>query len=186
VPSYLGLAIPRYVYGPANLFGRLGCVTFRGRCAIVALPARFGHPGFYVRTKASPWGARPMALPSTSGYLGAIHLRMACLEWLRQTLCSYARYLNVSTLHTFNRFFGFIVDQTQTLQLPLRHHQRPLHVTYLSRFYSVSSDTGHCRHMASLRLACLQGLPVVGPARLLAAMPGDLCVSTLRLIKTIP
>jgi hypothetical protein len=28
-------------------------------------------------------------------------LRSACLEWLRQTLCSYARYLGVSTLHTF-------------------------------------------------------------------------------------
>jgi hypothetical protein len=26
-------------------------------------------------------------------------LRSACLEWLRQTLCSYARYLGVSTLH---------------------------------------------------------------------------------------
>jgi hypothetical protein len=28
-------------------------------------------------------------------------LRSACLEWLRQTLCGYARYLGVSTLHTF-------------------------------------------------------------------------------------
>jgi hypothetical protein len=113
-------------------------------------------------------------------------LRSACLEWLRQTLCSYARYLNASTLHTFNRFFGSIVDQTQTLQLPLRHHQQPLHVMYLSRSYWVSSNTGHRRLMASLRSARLQGLPEVGPARLLAAMPGDLCVSTLHLIKTVP
>jgi hypothetical protein len=28
-------------------------------------------------------------------------LRSACLGWLCQTLCSYARYLGVSTLHTF-------------------------------------------------------------------------------------
>jgi hypothetical protein len=28
-------------------------------------------------------------------------LRSACLEWLCQTLCSYAGYLGVSTLHTF-------------------------------------------------------------------------------------
>jgi hypothetical protein len=28
-------------------------------------------------------------------------LRSACLRWLCQTLCSYARYLGVSTLHTF-------------------------------------------------------------------------------------
>jgi hypothetical protein len=35
-------------------------------------------------------------------------LRPACLEWLCQTLCSYARYLDVSTLHTFkiNRFLA--------------------------------------------------------------------------------
>jgi hypothetical protein len=38
---------------------------------------------------------------------------------------------------------------------------------------------------ASSRSARLQGLPVVGPARLLAAMLGDLGVSTLRLIKTM-
>jgi hypothetical protein len=33
-------------------------------------------------------------------------LRLACLGWLCQTLCSYARSLGVSTLHTFkiNKF----------------------------------------------------------------------------------
>jgi hypothetical protein len=36
-----------------------------------------------------------------------------------------------------------------------------------------------------LRSACLQGLPEVSPARLLAAMLGDLCVSTLCSIKTM-
>jgi hypothetical protein len=36
-----------------------------------------------------------------------------------------------------------------------------------------------------LRSARLQGLPEVGPARLLAAMLGDLGVSTLRSIKTM-
>jgi hypothetical protein len=38
---------------------------------------------------------------------------------------------------------------------------------------------------ASSRSACLQGLPEVGPARLLAAMLGNLGVSTLRSIKTM-
>jgi hypothetical protein len=42
--KYLGLAIPRYDYGPANLVGRPRCVIFRGRCALVALPACSGHP----------------------------------------------------------------------------------------------------------------------------------------------
>jgi hypothetical protein len=38
---------------------------------------------------------------------------------------------------------------------------------------------------ASSRSACLQGLPEVGPARLLAAMLGDLGASTLRSTKTM-
>jgi hypothetical protein len=39
---------------------------------------------------------------------------------------------------------------------------------------------------ASSRSACLQDLLEIGPARLLGAMLGDLGVSTLRLIKTMP
>jgi hypothetical protein len=82
-------------------------------------------------------------------------------------------------------FYGFIVDRPRTLQLELWHHQRSLHATRASRFYQVSSDTGHCWFKASLRSARLQGLLEVGPARLLAAMLGDLGVSTLRSIKTV-
>jgi hypothetical protein len=59
VPLYLGLAIPRYVYGSANLVGRLGCVTFRGQCALVALPAYSGHPGVYVRNEGLSVGCTP-------------------------------------------------------------------------------------------------------------------------------
>jgi hypothetical protein len=55
----------------------------------------------------------------------------------------------------------------------------------LSRSCLVSSDTGHRRFETSLRSTRLQGLPEVGPARLLAAMLGDLGVSTLCLIKTM-
>jgi hypothetical protein len=72
----------------------------------------FGRPlqDFASGVKANLWGARLMALPSTSGYLGAFCFRTfprsACLEWLCQTLCSYAGYLGVSTLQTFkiNKF----------------------------------------------------------------------------------
>jgi hypothetical protein len=37
---------------------------------------------------------------------------LACLKWLSQTLCSYAGYLGVSTLHSFNNlhFRSFIVN----------------------------------------------------------------------------
>jgi hypothetical protein len=58
-------------------------------------------------------------------------------------------------------------------------------MTRLSRSRWVSSDTGHCRLEASLRSARLQGLPEVGPSRLLVAMLGDLGVSTLHSIQTM-
>jgi hypothetical protein len=75
VPSYLGLAIPWYVYGSANLVGCPGCVTFRGRCALIALPACSGHLELYVGMKGSLWGARLMALPSISRCLAIIDPR---------------------------------------------------------------------------------------------------------------
>jgi hypothetical protein len=65
--------------------------------------------------KASLWGAHLMALPSTSRCLGAYVFetspRSACLEWLYQTLCSYARYLGVSTLQTF-KTKGFLASSS--------------------------------------------------------------------------
>jgi hypothetical protein len=69
-------------------------------------------PDFTSGMKASLWGARLLTLSSISGCLGAFcletFLRSACLEWLYQTLCSYARYLGVSALHSFiiNRFLA--------------------------------------------------------------------------------
>jgi hypothetical protein len=57
--KYLGLAIPRYIYGSANLVGRLGCVTLRGRFALVALPACSGHLVFYVGNEGLPVGCAP-------------------------------------------------------------------------------------------------------------------------------
>jgi hypothetical protein len=108
-------------------------------------------------------------------------LRSACLEWLCQTLCCYARYLGVSTLHTFKDqhcFDSFIVDN-------FNHHRRPLHATRLLRPCRVSSDTRRTLFEASMSSARLQGLLEVGPAKLLAAMLGDLGASTLRSIKTM-
>jgi hypothetical protein len=51
--------------------------------------------------------------------------------------------------------------------------------------FKIMLDTRHHRHEASLRSARLQGLLEVGPARLIAAMVGDLGVFTLRLIMTM-
>jgi hypothetical protein len=58
-------------------------------------------------------------------------------------------------------------------------------VTHLSRSCWVPSDTGHHQLEASSRSARLQGLLEVGPAWLLAAMLGDLGVSTLCSTKTM-
>jgi hypothetical protein len=74
-------------------------------------------------------------------------------------------------------FYSFIVDNFD-------HYRRPLHATRLSISYWVSSDTRHYLLEASLRSACLKDLLEVGLARLLAAMLGDLGVSTLHSIKT--
>jgi hypothetical protein len=65
------------------------------------------------------------------------------------------------------------------------HCWQPLHATRLSRSCWVSSNTGHHQLEAYLRSARLQSLLEVGPARLLAAMLGDLGVSTLCSIKTM-
>jgi hypothetical protein len=71
------------------------------------------------------------------------------------------------------------------LQLHLRHHRRLLQMMHLSRPCWVSSDTGHCCLRPPRGRHAYKGLPEVGPARLLAAMLGDLGVSSLRTINTI-
>jgi hypothetical protein len=95
-------------------------------------------------------------------------LRSACLEWLCQTLCNYAGYLDVSTLHTFkiNIFLASLSTDPGHRNFSfdvINHYRRPLHATHLSRSCWVSSDTGHHRLEAYLRLARLQGLLEVGP-----------------------
>jgi hypothetical protein len=65
------------------------------------------------------------------------------------------------------------------------HHGRLLHATHLSSSSWVSSDTRHRRFEASSTLARLQGLLNVSPSKLLAAVLGDLGVSTLHSIKTM-
>jgi hypothetical protein len=42
--KYLGLTIPWYVYGPANIVGRPGCMTSRGRCAFLSPASLFWMP----------------------------------------------------------------------------------------------------------------------------------------------
>jgi hypothetical protein len=106
-----------YDYGPANLVGRPRCVTFWGQCALVALPACSRQPEFYVRNEGLHVGCTPNGPTKYFQVLGRFcsetFLRSACLEWLCQTLCSYAGYLHVSSLHMFKiniALPSFIVD----------------------------------------------------------------------------
>jgi hypothetical protein len=71
----LGLAISWYVCGLGNLVRHPRCVTFRGRCALVACQPALDTQDFMSGMKASLWGARLMVPPSISEYLGAFHLR---------------------------------------------------------------------------------------------------------------
>jgi hypothetical protein len=85
-------------------------VTFRGRCALVALPACSGHPGFYIGNEGLHVECTPNGPAKYFWVLGRYtletFLRSACLEWLYQTPCSHAGYLGVSTLHMFNKFLA--------------------------------------------------------------------------------
>jgi hypothetical protein len=114
-------------------------------------------------------------------------LRSTCLGWLCQTLRSNAGYMGVSTLHTIKIYiFSWLHHRpTPTSQLRLRHHRRFLHSTHLSRPCWVSSDTGNCCLRPLRGRHAYKSFPEVGPARLLAAMLGDLGVSSLRSIKTM-
>jgi hypothetical protein len=92
--------------------------------------------------------------------------------------CSISECLYTSYVQDQHYFTSFINDHFD-------HYRRLLHSTHLLRSYWVPSDTRHHRLEASLRSARLQGLLEVGPARLLAAMLGDLGASTLHSIKTM-
>jgi hypothetical protein len=128
--------------------------------------------------KTSPWGARLMALPSTSGCLGATNLRPS---WVRHASGGPARLF--ATMEDI-WVSPHSIHSRSTL-LRQFHRWQPLHATHFSRSYWVSSDTGHCWFEASLRSVRLQCLPEVSPARFLAPMLGDLGVSTLHLINTM-
>jgi hypothetical protein len=60
VPSYLGLAIPRYVFGSTNLVGRHGCVTFlRSVCFVSLYQPTLDIPESYVGIEGLPMGCTP-------------------------------------------------------------------------------------------------------------------------------
>jgi hypothetical protein len=74
--KYLGLAIPRYIYGSANLVGAPQIRDLlRSVCFCKPCQPALDTKDFTSGMKASLWGARLMALPSASRCLGAIDLR---------------------------------------------------------------------------------------------------------------
>jgi hypothetical protein len=118
-----------------------------------------------------------MALPSASGCLGAYVLRPS---WGQHASSGYARLFAAMqdiwvSLHSISSRSTLLRQSFIVNNHFMRHT--------FSRSCWVSSYTEHRWFEASSRSARLQGLPEAGPARLLAAMLGDLGVSRLRLIK---
>jgi hypothetical protein len=76
-------------------------------------------PRILCRNEGLPGGCAPDGPAKYFWVLGRYtletFLRSACLEWLRQTLCSYARYLGVSRLHTF-KVNGFLALSSTKLK----------------------------------------------------------------------
>jgi hypothetical protein len=113
----------------------------------------------------------PMALPSISGCLGVFcfetFLRSACLEWLYQTLAAMQDIW--MSLHS------------------IRSRLTSLYNLFMQRSFHDHSGYPRILDVDGLRpsLAHLQGLPEINPAKLLAAMLGDLGVSSFHLIKTM-
>jgi hypothetical protein len=73
--KYLGLPIPRYDSSAANLVGHPGCVTFRGRCALVALPTCSRYLGFYVGNEGLIEGCAHSGSAKYLWVLGRFYLR---------------------------------------------------------------------------------------------------------------
>jgi hypothetical protein len=163
----------------------------RGRCAFVSPASLLWTPRILCGNEGLPMGCATDGLAKYFRVLGHLcfetFLRSACLKWLCQTPCSHAGYLGVSTLHTIkidivspasssidNQHCNFIYDPStiSSFDAPFK--------TLLGILESWA-----LLFEASSRSARLQGLLEVGPARLLAAMLGDLGASTLRLIKTM-
>jgi hypothetical protein len=139
--------------------------------------------------KASPWGARLMALPSASRCLGAYVLRPSLG---RHASSGSARLLaamqdilvSLHSIRSRSTNFWLHHQPTTNIATSAATHRRLLHSTYPSRPCRVSSDTGHYCLRPLRGRHTYKSLLEVGPARLLATMLGDLGVSTLR-IKTM-
>jgi hypothetical protein len=132
-----------------------------------------------------------MALPSTSRCLGATDLRP-----------SRGRHASSGSARLFVAMQGIRVSlhsiRSRSMLFRLLHRRSTTNIaptattssaisSFDTPFKTLLGILGYWALLfkASSRLACLQGLLEVFPARLLAAMLGDLGVSTLRLIKTM-
>jgi hypothetical protein len=136
-------------------------VTFRGRCALVALPACSGHQGFYVGNEGLHVGCTPNGPAKYFWILGRYTLetilRSTCLEWLRQTPYSHAGYLGVSTLHTFE--INIILPASSLISKTIEDlfmrctFQDPARYTQILDIIDLTPLRGRHAYKASLRSA---------------------------------
>jgi hypothetical protein len=130
-------------------------VTFRGRCALVALPACSGHQGIYVGNEGLSMGCAPDCLAKCFWVLGRYiletFLRLACLEWLCQTPCSHAGYLGVSTLHMIK------IDIVKPASSPTKLGHCKLQLRHLQRRRTFQDPAGSPRILGIIDLRPLRG-----------------------------
>jgi hypothetical protein len=165
-------------------------MTFWGRCALVALPACSRHPGSYVGNEGLPVGCAPNGPTKCFWCLGAVHLRPSwgrhassgstrLLQPCRISGCLYTPYVQDQQIS------GFIVNQPQH-----RNYNNNIVSDFFIR-HTFQDLVGYPWILGIVDLRPLRGrhaykgLPEIGPARLLAAMLGDMGVSTLRSINTM-
>jgi hypothetical protein len=151
-------------------------MTFQAQCALVALPACSGHPGFYIGSEDLLVGCVSIVPAKYLRMLGRFcfetFLRSACLEWLYQTLAAMQDIW--MSLHSIcSRSMDFLASSSTD----------PSHRNYS---YDIIGDffirrnfqdlAGYPQILGIVYLRPLRGrhaykgLPKVAPARLLVAM----------------
>jgi hypothetical protein len=120
-------------------------MTFRGQCAFIRLASLLSTPGILRQNEGLPVGCVPDGPAKYFRVLGRFlletFLRSACLKWPCQTTCSYAGYLDVSTLHTFkiNKFL------TSTSTNPGHRNFRYDIITHFFMRCALQDPTGYPR-----------------------------------------
>jgi hypothetical protein len=178
---YLGLTIPRACLRPCQpTWAPRTRDLLRSVCSCKSCQLALDTQDVTSGMKTSLWGARLTALPSIFGCLGAIGLRP-----------SLGRHASSGSARLFATMqdIWMSLHSIRSRSTSLCQSSSPTTYSCNAPFKNLLGILGYWALLfkASSRSAhAYKSLPEVGPARLLAAMLGDLGFSTLRSIKIMP